>query len=93
MAEKLVLGQHLKEICETNFKKNDRKYNDLRVIRFIKQRWYKNRCDIEFCPMKTYEGGNVLTVYAKNMNGNDINKLDYMWWVQYILMLCLNMTS
>ena len=56
MAEKLVLGQHLKEICETNFKKNNHKYNDLRVTRFIKQRWYKNCCDIEFCPIKTYEG-------------------------------------
>ena len=37
-------------------KKNNRKYNDLLVVRFIKQRWYKNRCDIEFCPMKSYEG-------------------------------------
>ena len=56
VAEKLVQGQHLKEICNTNFKKNNRKYNDLFVVRFIKQRWYKNRCDIEFCPMKSYEG-------------------------------------
>ena len=54
MAEKLVLGQHLKEICDHNFKKNDRKYKDLQVIRFIKQRWYKNCCDTEFCPMKSY---------------------------------------
>ena len=56
VAEKLVQGQHLKEICNSNFKKNNRKYNDLVVVRFIKQRWYKNRCDIEFCPMKSYEG-------------------------------------
>ena len=56
VAEKLVQGQHLKEICNTNFKKNNRKYNDLVVVRFIKQRWYKNRCDIEFCPTKSYEG-------------------------------------
>ena len=32
MAEKLVLGQCLKEICEINFKNNDRKYNDSQVV-------------------------------------------------------------
>ena len=55
IAEKLVLGQYLKEICDQYFKKNNRKYNDLQVVRFIKQRWYKNGCDAEFCPMKSYE--------------------------------------
>ena len=56
VSEKLVSGVRLKEICEQNFKKNDRKFNDSIVIRFVKNKWYRNYCSTEFCPMKTYEG-------------------------------------
>ena len=56
VSEKLVLGQHLNQICKRYFKKKDRKFNDEVVTRFVKLRWYKNCCDTEFCPMKTYAG-------------------------------------
>ena len=56
MSEKLVSGLHLNQICKIYFKKNNRKFNDALVIRFVKMRWFKNRCDTEFCPMKTYAG-------------------------------------
>ena len=56
MGEKLVSGLHLNQICKIYFKKNNRKFNDALVIRFVKMRWFKNRCDTEFCPMKTYAG-------------------------------------
>ena len=56
IAEKLVSGQHLKQICKNFFKKNDRKFNDTVVTRFIKSKWYRNSCTTEFCPMKSYAG-------------------------------------
>ena len=54
VSEKLVSGEHLNQICKKYFKRYDRKFNDALVSRFVKKRWYKNFCDTEFCPMKTY---------------------------------------
>ena len=55
ISHKLVTGLHLTEICNRYFKKNNRKFNDLVVTRFVKNNWYTNCCNTEFCPMKTYE--------------------------------------
>ena len=74
IAEKLVLGQYLKEICDQNFKKNNRKYNDLQVVRFIKQRWYKNGCDAEFC---------VTTIFIPSL----FNKSNYLQIIIFVVVL------
>ena len=47
-------GLNLKDINTKFFKKHDRMFNDKLVVNYIKKNWPRKYCNMEFCPMETY---------------------------------------